>query len=405
MIDAEIEDDIRARYERLEPAMDERLRRLWAANEAAALPYGGIAAVERATGISRTTIREGIAELDRPDEVTSLVGRVRRVGAGRPTVIERDPALVEALERLIDPVTRGDPMSPLRWTAKSARTLARELGEAGHAISPQKVCDLLKELDYSLQGTRKAKEGSSHPDRDAQFQYINRRAQDFQRRGQPVVSVDTKKKELIGEYANGGREWRPEGNPIEVKVHDFPDPAVPKAVPYGVYDLRRNEGWVSVGISHDTSDFAIATIRRWWYSMGIFAYPEALELLITADAGGSNSYRARAWKRGLQRLADETGLKLAVCHFPPGTSKWNKIEHRMFCHITHNWRGQPLVSYEAVVNLIAHTTTDTGLYINASLDDEHYPKGLKVSDDELAAINIWKGRFHGEWNYRVRPRS
>ena len=405
MIDAATEEDIRARYERLQPAMDERMRRLWAANEAAALPYGGIAVVERTTGISRTTLREGIAELDRVDEVTAMVGHVRRPGAGRPTVKERNPGIVAALERLVDPVTRGDPTSALRWTAKSGRTLARELQEQGHVISPQKVCDLLRELDYSLQSTRKTKEGASHPDRDEQFKYINRRVEDFQQRGQPVISVDTKKKELVGEYANGGREWQLEGEPIEVKVHDFPDPEIPKAVPYGVYDIRRNEGWVSVGISHDTADFAIETIRRWWYSMGILAYPEALELLITADAGGSNSYRTRAWKVGLQRLADDTGLNLAVCHFPPGTSKWNKIEHRMFCHITHNWRSQPLVSYEAIVNLIGSTTTSKGLHINALLDEDHYPKGLKISDDELAAVNIWKGRFHGEWNYRVRPRD
>ena len=394
--------EIHKKYEALFPLLDERLRRLWAATEARALGTGGITVVCKATKLSRTTVRNGIRELDEgiPPEDTE---RIRRPGAGRKRVEDTNPELVVTMELLIEPLTRGDPESPLRWTCKSLRKLSSELRELGFKVTPGKVGELLRGLGYSLQSNRKTREGADHPDRNAQFQHIDRKVRDFHRRGQPVISVDTKKKELIGDFKNGGREWCPKGEPEEVRVHDFRDQELGKAIPYGVYDVVANEGWVSVGVDHDTPSFAVESIRRWWLNMGRRLYPKATELLITADAGGSNSYRARAWKLELHRLAVELGFTIAVCHFPPGTSKWNKIEHRMFSHITMNWRGKPLVSREVIVNLIAATTTTTGLRIEAELDTHDYPKGVKVSDEDLATIKIRRSTFHGDWNYRLLP--
>jgi transposase len=396
---------LREKYEVLSAELDERARRLWAATEAAALGYGGITAVAAATGIAVSTIRAGLRELRQNlEKPSSLERRVRKPGAGRKPLDQVDPALDAALNALIEPTTRGDPMSPLRWTCKSTRVLAAELSREGHKVSHMSVDRLLHQRGYSLQADRKTKEGTSHPDRDAQFTHISNQAQAFQARGQPVVSVDTKKKELVGDFKNGGREWQPAGEPIKVRVHDFQDPELGKAIPYGVYDVAQNSGWVSVGMDHDTAEFAVQTIRQWWYQMGQPVYPAASELLITADGGGSNGSRVRLWKIALQRLADETGLRISVCHLPPGTSKWNKIEHRMFCHITRNWRGRPLESREVVVNLIAGTTTKKGLQIQAALDANQYPKGIKVADSELADVRIEKDNFHGEWNYAISPR-
>jgi Rhodopirellula transposase. len=330
-------------------------------------------------------------------------GRLRRVGAGRKPLIETDHQLLRDLERLLEVSTRGDPQSPLRWTTKSSRHLADELVRLGHQVSYHTVTTLLNDLDYSLQANRKTKEGADHPERDEQFEHINQKVITFQKRRQPVISVDTKKKELLGDFKQPGREWCPKGAPLKVRVHDFADPQLGKAIPYGVYDLTCNAGWVSVGIAHDTAQFAVETIRRWWYEMGRSFYPRATELLVTADAGGSNSSRSRLWKVTLQALANETGLRITVCHFPPGTSKWNKIEHRMFCHITQNWRGRPLVSRAVIVNLIGNTKTETGLRVKAKLDLHAYPTGIKVSDEELAAVNIKKDKFHGEWNYTISP--
>jgi len=399
--------EIRSRYIDLASAMDERVTRLWAAGEARSLGRGGIAAVTTATGILGKRIRYGIRDLEEirlkaPDEAPRDQ-RVRRPGAGRKRLTETDPTLIQDLQALIEPLTRGDPESPLRWTCKSVRKLAEELRAQGHQIGPQKVSELLHDLDYSLQGTRKTREGSDHPDRNAQFEHINRQAKAFQRVGEPVVSVDTKKKELVGDFANTGKEWQPAGEPVPVRVHDFIDPKLGKAVPYGIYDVARNEGWVNVGIDHDTSEFAVESLRRWWRRMGIRAYPDATSLLITADGGGSNGHRTRLWKLELQQFADESGLSLTVAHYPPGTSKWNKIEHRMFCHITENWRGRPLESVETIVSLIGATTTSTGLRIKAAVDRNHYQKGIKVSDEELASLNVQPHRFHGDWNYTIRP--
>jgi hypothetical protein len=392
-------------YHSLAPMMDERMRRQWAAAEAIAYGWGGIAAVSGATGLSPNTIRRGLAELAlreaSPD--APIPARLRRAGGGRKRRTETDPDLLPALERLVDPVTRGDPMSPLRWTCKSTTRLAEELTRQGHPVSPSTVGRLLKAAGYSLQSNRKAKEGASHPDRNAQFEHINNTVKAFQRRGQPVVSVDTKKKELVGEYKNGGREWRPRGDPERVLVHDFMDKELGKAIPYGVYDLTANQGWVSVGIDHDTARFAAEAIRRWWKKMGSERHRHAKELLITADGGGSNGSRCRLWKVALQDLADHLGMPIHVCHFPPGTSKWNKIEHRMFCHITQNWRGRPLVSHEVIINLIAGTATEEGLTIRAELDPGKYPTGTKVSDEELAAVKMKPEDFHGDWNYRILP--
>jgi Rhodopirellula transposase DDE domain len=398
---------IEAKFTTLEPLLDERARRLWAAVEARAIGRGGIIRVAEATGLSRGTIRAGLRELDTPvppDERQPPTGRLRRSGGGRKPLVDHDPDLLRDLEALVDPVTRGDPMSPLRWTCKSAAKLATGLRSRGHIVSERTVNRLLHDLGYSLQANRKTIEGKDHPDRDAQFRYINRRVKAFQRQGQPVVSVDTKKKELVGRYRNGGREWQPKGQPEEVKVHDFIDKGLGKAIPYGVYDLAADTGWVSVGVDHDTAEFAVETLRRWWQRMGSRVYPQARKLLITADGGGSNGTRCRLWKVELQRLADEIGLHISVCHFPPGTSKWNKIEHRMFCHITENWRGRPLVSREVVVNLIGSTKTKTGLEIRAELDGGSYPVGREVTEQQIESLSIKREKFHGEWNYTIRPR-
>jgi DDE family transposase len=399
---------IAAKFGILRPLLDERARRLWAAVEARAIGRGGISQVAEATGLSRPTIRAGLQELASPVLATgpqAPTERVRYPGGGRKPLGARDPHLVQALETLVEPVTRGDPMSLLRWTCKSAAKLAAALQAQGHRVSERTVNRLLHDLGYSLQSNRKTLEGRHHPDRDAQFQYINRRAKAFQRQGQPVVSVDTKKKELVGQFRNGGREWHPHGQPEAVQGHDFPDAVLGKVIPYGVYDETTNTGWVSVGIDHDTAEFAVETIRRWWRHMGSQVYPRAKRLLITADGGGSNGSRCRLWKVELQRLADESGLRIAVCHFPPGTSKWNKIEHRMFCHITENWRGRPLVSREVVVNLIGHTTTKTGLAIRSELDENRYPTGREVPDQQIESLSITRDKFHGEWNYTIQPRK
>jgi hypothetical protein len=394
-------------YDALAPVMDERMRRQWAAAEARAYGWGGIRAVNAATGLAVNTIRRGLKDLAyreaHPQE--DLARRVRQVGGGRKRQTEVDPGLSDALEQLIDPVTRGDPGSPLRWTCKSTTRLATELSGRGHAVSASTVGRLLKAAGYSLQSARKTQEGAHHPDRNAQFEHINTAVMDFQQRGQPVISVDTKKKELIGEFRTAGREWHPKGQPPEVRIHDFMDKDLGKAIPYGVYDLSHNQGWVSVGIDHDTARFAAEAIARWWRKMGAKSHRQARELLITADGGGSNGTRSRLWKVALQDLANRIGLPISVCHFPPGTSKWNKIEHRMFSHITQNWRGRPLVSHEVIVNLIAATSTQHGLFIRAELDTGLYPAGIKVSDAELAAIRLKPADFHGDWNYRISPSS
>jgi hypothetical protein len=388
------------RFLDLGPALDERQRRLWAAAEAKALGYGGVSLVARATGVSRRAIHAGLAELA-SGEVILPGGRVRRPGAGPKPLAQ--PGLAAALEALVEPTCRGDPESPLRWSCRGVRRLAAALGRQGFRVGRQKVAELLRDAGYSLQANRKTREGSRHPDRDAQFAYIAGRVGDFRARGQPAVSVDTKKKELVGDFKNGGREWRPRGRPREVRVHDFVDAALGKAIPYGVYDLAANAGWVSVGTDHDTAAFAAEAIRRWWRNMGQPLYPHATELLITADGGGSNSWRCRLWKVALQGLADELRLAVSVSHYPPGTSKWNKIEHRLFSQIAVNWRGRPLTSREVVVRLIASTRTATGLRVQAALDEGRYPTGVKVADRELAAVNLHRASFHGEWNYTIKP--
>jgi hypothetical protein len=401
---------IRAKFEALRPYLDERRRRVWAAAEALALGRGGMTAVASATGLQRATIRVGMRELQRgpttSTEASSTADqahRVRAPGGGRKPLTTEDPTLVRDLEALVEPVTRGDPMSPLRWTCKSTRQLAAELVRQGHRVSHTTVAEVLHALNYSLQATRKTQEGTEHPDRDAQFAYLNEQTRAFQQRGQPAISVDCKKKELVGDFKNGGREWQPAGYPEAVRVHDFLDRQLGKAIPYGVYDVAANQGWVSVGIDHETAAFAVASIRHWWEQMGHARYPTATEVLITADSGGSNSSQSRLWKTELQRLADETGLRISVCHFPPGTSKWNTIEHRLFCHITQNWRGRPLVSLEVIVNLIGNTTTRTGLKVRAELDTGAYPTGIKVPDAELAAVQLAPASFHGDWNYAIAP--
>jgi len=401
---------IRSKFEALRPFLDERRRRLWAAAEAIVLGHGGSTAVATATGLRRNTIRAGIRELQtsrsRSAAGSAATGEERRIrapGGGRKPLTSHDPALLRDLEALVEPVARGDPMSPLRWTCKSTRQLAAELVRQGHQVSHQTVAELLHALDYSLQATRKTREGADHPDRDAQFAYINEQTHAYQQRGQPVISVDAKKKELVGDFKNGGREWQPAGHPEAVRVHDFLDRQLGKALPYGVYDVAANQGWVSVGIDHDTAAFAVATVQRWWEQMGHLTYPSATELLITADSGGSNSSHIRLWKTELQRLADETGLRISVCHFPPGTSKWNAIEHRLFCHVTQNWRRRPLVSLAVIVNLIGHTTTRTGLTVRADLDTGAYPTGIKVPDTDLAAVQLEPATFHGDWNYAIAP--
>lgn len=391
------------RYEVLRPHLTERQRRLWLGAEARELGAGGPVLVARAVGVAADTVRRGRAELD--DPLPGPVGASRRPGGGRKRAETHDPALVAALEGLVDPEARGDPMSPLRWTSKSTRTLAAALRAAGHQVSDFVVRRLLKELGYSLQANAKTSEGRQHPDRDAQFGYLNDQVKAHQDDGCPVISVDTKKKELIGPYKNGGREWHPQGQPPQVNVYDFIDDQLGKAIPYGIYDLAANTGWVAVGTDHDTAAFAVATIARWWEGIGQAAYPGATKLLITADGGGSNGYRTRLWKTELATLAARTGLEITVCHLPPGTSKWNKIEHRLFSHISMNWRGRPLTSHEVIVETIGATTTRAGLSVHAELDDASYPKGIKIPDQQIKALKasgtLTPHNFHGEWNYTL----
>jgi hypothetical protein len=396
---------IRQKFEMLRAVLDERAQRWWAASEALVHGHGGVSVVHEATGMSRSTIRAGIREMARKDVAEALPrGRLRRPGGGRKRVAEKQPGLLAALDKLVDPATRGDPMSPLRWTSKSVVKLAAALQTQGFKVGPDSVAALLKDMNYSLQANRKTMEGTAHPDRDAQFQYIAVRSAEFMAAGQPVISVDTKKKEKVGPFKNEGREYQPKGNPEPVKTHDFKDKELGKVIPHGVYDPVANVGWVSVGIDHDTAEFAVESLRRWWRTMGSQAYPQAHQLLITADCGGSNGYRTRAWKLGLQTLANDLALEITVCHFPPGTSKWNKIEHRLFSQITQNWRGRPLISREVVVNLIANTTTTKGLRVQAALDTGHYPTAVKVTDEQIATVNVYPAEFHGEWNYTIKPR-
>lgn len=391
--------DLREKYGAIFPLLDERQRRVIAAADALFLGRGGVSQVARASGLSRTTIHHGIAELDAGSAPST---RIRHAGGGRPSVVDREPAILEALEALVEPLTRGDPMSPLRWTCKSTRQLAAALTQQGYSISHPTVATLLYALGYSLQANVKTLEGTSHPDRDQQFQYINAHVKQYLKHHRPVISVDTKKKELVGSYKNPGQTWRRQGDPQLVNVHDFPDKQRGKAIPYGVYDIGQNLGWVHVGCDNDTASFAIESIRRWWGQMGKPLYPRVRTLLICADSGGSNGYRVRLWKRELQRLANTLGLDITVCHFPPGTSKWNKIEHRLFSYISMNWRGQPLISHEVVVELIGATTTHSGLRVEAQLDTNAYPTKIKVSDEEMAALHITPHAFHGEWNYTIK---
>jgi len=407
MTDDAVVEWIQSKYENLSGDLEERARRRWAAVEALSLGRGGIAAVARATGISDRTIRNGIRELREGDAPPS--GRQRRVGGGRKAANQAAPGLLDALEGLVEPTTRGDPQSPLKWTCKSTRELSRELKKRGYPVSHTTVARLLKDAGYSLQSNRKTVEGKQHPDRNAQFEHIHRRVKSQQRAGQPALSVDTKKKEIIGKYKNPGRTWRRQGQPIEVQTHDFPEKdekgKAIKAVPYGVYDIGKNEAWVNVGITHDTAQFAVASIRMWWRRLGRRRYAKVRlrRILITADSGGSNGHRSRLWKYELQKLADELDIEIEVCHFPPGTSKWNKIEHRVFCHITRTWRGQPLQSYEMVVSLIGSTRTTTGLEVHATLDEADYKKGIKISNADYQGINITPCKFHGDWNYIIKP--
>lgn len=394
---------VRNKYRALRDILDERGRRVWAATEASALPRGGVSLVAQATGLSRTTIHAGIRELQQCKRKPLAAGRSRRPGGGRKPLTLHHPDLLKALEQLVEPVVRGDPESFLRWTAKSTRKLAAELKRQGYNIGDRKVAELLHQLGYSLQANAEALEGKQHPDRNAQFEYVHAQVKEFLEHGLPVISVDTKKKELVGNYSNRGLEWRPQAEPQKTLVHDFPDKELGKAIPYGIYDLGRNEGWVSVGIDHDTAEFAIDSILAWWKHMGRKAYPQATRLLIMADAGGSNASRSRLWKIGLQHLANLTGLRIQMSHFPPGTSKWNKIEHRMFSFITQNWRARPLVSYQTVVDLISNTKTKTGLRIRAKLTQRTYPTGVEVSPSEMAKLNIKPDDFHGEWNYSLLP--
>jgi hypothetical protein len=392
---------LQAKYAGLASALTERARRLWAATEAKALGHGGIALVERATGISRSTIQRGMRELESGETLNA--DRSRRRGGGRKSVVEKDPSLLADLDALVEPTALGDPDSPLRWTVKSVRVLADALQALGHDVSRTVVAELLHELDYSLQGNRKTREGKQHPDRDAQFRYVNNQVRRFQKKGHATISVDTKKKELIGDFKNPGREWRAKKKPEPVRVHDFQIPANGKAIPYGIYDLQRNEGWVSIGNDHDTASFAVNAIRRWWKLMGRPAYSGTRSLLITADGGGSNGSRLRLWKWELHRFASRTGLSITVCHFPPGTSKWNRIEHRLFSHIAMNWRGRPLVSLATIVSLIASTRSKAGLRVRSEIDQGAYPTGVSVTDEQMSKIAIRHHRFHGEWNYTIKP--
>lgn len=406
MQDAQVVARVRRKYRSLGPELDERRRRQWAAAEAVELGRGGVSAIARATGLSRTTIIAGRGELALPAKQRAAEAlRVRRPGGGRRPLAETDPDLLKALESLVEPTSRGDPESPLRWTCKSIRRLAEELTRENHPVGAVTVAKLLRQAGYSLQANRKTREGTSHPDRNAQFEYINNSVRRFLQRNQPAISVDAKKKELVGDFKNAGREWRPQGTPEEVRVHDFLIKTLGKAIPYGVYDMLNNQGWVSVGIDHDTAQFAANSIRRWWIEMGQQRFPRAKELLITADGGGSNSHRSRLWKVSLQDLANDLGLKLFVCHFPPGTSKWNKIEHRLFSFITQNWRGRPLTSHQTIVNLIGSTTTRTGLVVKAALDTNQYETQIKVSDEQLAHLRLKPHEFHGDWNYSIAPKK
>jgi hypothetical protein len=399
------QESIRNRFTALSPHLNEKHRRLWCACEAKELGHGGINAVSIATGMSQKTIRSGLKDLVEPIQVEADMARVRKSGGGRKKAKEKNPELLVALEALLEPYTIGDPMRPLRWTSKSTKNLSIELSKQGHKVSARTVASLLKDLGYGLQANFKRSEGKGHPDRNAQFEYINTMAEAFQSRASPVISVDAKKKELIGNYKNAGQEWEKRGTPVEVEAYDFIDPSKGKVTPYGVYDTTLNLGWVSVGTDNDTAQFAASSVSRWWSNMGESAYPEAKELLIFADGGGSNGSRNRLWKKSLQEFSDREGLKIVVCHFPPGTSKWNKIEHRMFCHITQNWRGKPLISHEVIVSLIGATKTEAGLRIQAQLDEAKYSKGLKISDSEMESLNIETADFHGEWNYMISPRK
>ena len=394
---------IKLRYAALDPVLDERARRRYAAAEALAAGHGGVTAVARITGLARSTIGRGLAELRGDAAPVAPRDRVRRKGGGRKSLAVTDATLLADLKDLVEPTTRGDPIAPLLWTAKSLRNLAAGLRGLGHSICHNVVADLLREMGYSLQANRKTREGANHPDRDAQFGYINDRVKQALAASEPAISVDTKKKELVGDFKNGGRDYRPQGQPEKVRVHDFLIPELGRAAPYGIYDIANNAGWVSVGIDHDTASFAVNAIRRWWQAMGCERYPQATRLLITADCGGSNGARVRLWKRELQILADELGIAITVCHLPPGTSKWNKIEHCLFSFITQNWRARPLVSYQAIVQLIAATTTQTGLKVQCEIDPNTYPAGLKVTDTEMDAINIHRHDFHGDWNYTISP--
>ena len=394
--------EVKQKFALIWPHLDERARRMMAANEARQLGHGGVSKISRACGLSRVTITKGMRELrDRP----LTPGRIRRPGGGRATLLRLDPDLPRRLEGLVEPLARGDPESPLRWTSKSTRALAEELTAQHHPVSHEKVAQFLRQMDYSLQSNRKTEEGNDHPDRDAQFEHINKQVRQALATRRPVISVDTKKKELIGNYENEGRQWRKSKSPQKVNGHDFPGPSVPRAYPYGIYDLTHNSGFVNVGTDHDTGAFAVASIRGWWRFEGQRLYPKVRQLLITADGGGSNGYRLRQWKMELQKLADSTGLSINVCHFPPGTSKWNKVEHRLFSFISSNWRGEPLCDYETVVRLIARTTTAKGLKVTCRLDRRRYPVGRKVTDKEFATVNLKPNAFHGEWNYTILPRE
>lgn len=393
---------LEAKYAALAADLTERSRRLWAATEALSIGHGGISALHRATGMARSTIIRGIREVESGEQLAA--GRVRRPGAGRPSTVERDDLLLANLEALLDPSEAGNPQNALRWTSKSVRRIAEELQSLGHDVSYRSVARRLRDLGYTLQANRKVREGTTHPDRDGQFGYINRTVRRFQLGRQPVISVDTKKKELVGDFKNGGQEWRPKGSPERVRVHDFIIPEQGKAIPYGIYDITQNTGWVSVGVNHDTASFAVNSIRRWWREMGRPAYRDATSLLITADAGGSNGPRTRLWKWELQRFADRTGLSITVCHYPPGTSKWNKIEHRLFSFISKNWRGKPLTSLACIVSLIGSTTTRAGLRVRCELDKTQYPKSVKVTDAQFSSITLRCHRFHGDWNYTIKPR-
>ena len=392
---------IRQRYEELSPVLDEQGRRRFAAAEARAYGSGGVSVVSRITGITRSTIGRGVQEIEENKQVEA--GRVRKPGAGRKTKRTQDSTLLSDIERLVEPATRGDPMRVLRWTSKSLRHLSQALQAEGHSVCPHVIADCLRELGYSLQANRKTREGSGHMDRDAQFQYLNDQATAFLAAHEPVISVDTKKKELVGNFKNNGREWHPKATPEAVKVHDFIDPKLGRAVPYGVYDIADNKGWVSVGADHDTASFAVHAICRWWWAMGQQRYPQASRLMITADGGGSNGHRVRLWKIELQMLANKLCIPITVCHLPPGTSKWNKIEHRLFSYITLNWRGKPLRSFRTIIQLIAATTTTAGLTVRAELDENKYPKGVKISDAKFAAIRLLRHSFHGDWNYTISP--